>query len=319
MKIATCLLAALTLALGPARAQDGYPSRQIQIIVPFAPGGGTDIVSRTLAAKMTESWKVPVIVDNRPGGNTIIGAQLAARAAPDGYTLFVAIDSTLAMNQYLYAKLPYDPIRDFAPVTLAISQPMVLAVHPSVQATSVKDLVALAKAKAGQLAYAHGALPAQIAGELFKSAAGVDMIAVPYKGSGPAMNDVVGGSVPVIFDALGPAASFIKAGKVRALAVTSAEPAAALPGVPTMAQSGLAGFDLVTWIGFLVPAGVNREIVSKLNAELVRILKLPDTRERFAALGMTVIASSPGEFAQTIKSDAAKFERIIKSAGIKVE
>jgi len=319
MKIATCLLAALGLGFGPAHAQDSYPSRQIQIIVPFAPGGGTDIVSRTVAARMTESWKVPVIVDNRPGGNTIIGAQLAARAAPDGYTLFVAIDSTLAMNQSLYAKLPYDPIKDFAPVTLAISQPMVLAVHPSVQATSVKDLIALAKAKPGQLPYAHGALPAQIAGELFKSSAGVDMIGVPYKGSGPAMNDVVGGSVPVIFDALGPAASFIKAGKVRALAVTSAEPAAALPGVPTMAQSGLAGFDLVTWIGFLVPAGVNREIVSRLNAELVRILQLPETRERFTGMGMTVIASSPGEFAQTIKSDAAKFERIIKSAGIKVE
>jgi tripartite-type tricarboxylate transporter receptor subunit TctC len=287
--------------------------------VPFAPGGGTDIVSRTVAARMTESWKVPVIVDNRPGGNTIIGAQLAARAAPDGYTLFVAIDSTLAMNQSLYAKLPYDPIKDFAPVTLAISQPMVLAVHPSVQASSVKDLIALARAKPGQMPYAHGALPAQIAGELFKSAAGVDMIGVPYKGSGPAMNDVVGGSVPVIFDALGPAASFIKAGKVRALAVTSAEPAAALPGVPTMAQSGLAGFDLVTWIGFLVPAGVNRDIVSRLNGELVRILRLPETRERFAGMGMTVIASSPEQFAQTIKSDAAKFDRIIKSAGIKVE
>jgi tripartite-type tricarboxylate transporter receptor subunit TctC len=319
MKIAMCLLAALALGAGPIHAQDAYPSRQIQIIVPFAPGGGTDIVSRTVAARMTESWKVPVIVDNRPGGNTIIGAQLAARAAPDGYTLFVAIDSTLAMNQSLYAKLPYDPIKDFAPVTLAISQPMVLAVHPSVQATSVKDLIALAKAKPGQLAYAHGALPAQIAGELFKSAAGVDMIGVPYKGSGPAMNDVVGGSVPVIFDALGPAASFIKAGKVRALAVTSAEPAQALPGVPTMAQSGLAGFDLVTWIGFLVPAGVNRDLVSRLNAELVRILRLPDTRERFAGMGMTVIASSPEQFAQTIKSDAAKFDRIIKSAGIKVE
>ena len=319
MKSALCLLAALTLWLGPTHAQDSYPSRQIQIIVPFAPGGGTDIVSRTVAARMTESWKVPVIVDNRPGGNTIIGAQLAARAAPDGYTLFVAIDSTLAMNQSLYAKLPYDPIKDFAPVTLAISQPMVLAVHPSVQASSVKDLIALAKAKPGQMPYAHGALPAQIAGELFKSAAGVDMISVPYKGSGPAMNDVVGGSVPVIFDALGPAASFIKAGKVRALAVTSAEPAAALPGVPTMAQSGLAGFDLVTWIGFLVPAGVNRDIVSRLNGELVRILRLPDTRERFAGMGMTVIASSPEQFAQTIKSDAAKFDRIIKSAGIKVE
>jgi tripartite-type tricarboxylate transporter receptor subunit TctC len=313
-----CLLAGLAFVLGSARAQD-YPSRQIQIIVPFAPGGGTDIVSRTVAAKMTDSWKVPVIVDNRPGGNTIIGAQLAARAAPDGYTLFVAIDSTLAMNQSLYAKLPYDPIKDFAPVTLAISQPMVLAVHPSVQATTVKDLIALAKAKPGQIAYAQGALPAQIAGELFKSAAGIDLIGVPYKGSGPAMNDVVGGSVPVIFDALGPAASFIKAGKVRALAVTSAEPAAALPGVPTMAQSGLAGFDLVTWIGFLVPSGVNRDIVSKLNTELVRILNLPETKERFAGMGMTVIASSPDQFAQTIKSDAAKFDRIIKSAGIKVE
>jgi tripartite-type tricarboxylate transporter receptor subunit TctC len=318
MNITMCLLAGLALVLGNARAQD-YPNRQIQIIVPFAPGGGTDIVSRTVAAKMTDNWKVPVIVDNRPGGNTIIGAQLAARAAPDGYTMFVAIDSTLAMNQSLYAKLPYDPIKDFAPVTLAISQPMVLALHPSVQATTVKDLIALAKAKPGQIAYAQGALPAQIAGELFKSAAGIDLIGVPYKGSGPAMNDVVGGSVPVIFDALGPAASFIKAGKVRALAVTSAEPAAALPGVPTMAQSGLAGFDLVTWIGFLVPSGVNREIVSKLNSELVRILNLPETKERFAGMGMTVIASSPDQFAQTIKSDAAKFDRIIKSAGIKVE
>jgi tripartite-type tricarboxylate transporter receptor subunit TctC len=307
------------LFAGTAGSQESYPSRQIQIIVPFAPGGGTDIVSRTVAARLTESWKVPVVVENRPGGNTIIGAQLAARAAPDGYTLFVAIDSTLAMNQFLYAKLPYDPIRDFAPVTLAISQPMVLAVHPSVKATSVQDLIALARAQAGKLAYAHGALPAQIAGELFKSAAGVEMIGVPYKGSGPAMNDVMGGTVPVIFDALGPAASFIKAGKVRALAVTSAQPAAALPGVPTMAQAGLQGFDLVTWIGFLTPAGVNRDIIAKLNAELVRILNLPETRERFAGLGMTVIGSSPGEFAQTIKSDAAKFERIIKSAGIKVE
>ena len=314
------ILAALVL-LAPAfaLAQDSYPGRQIQIIVPFAPGGGTDIVSRTVAARLTESWKVPVIVENRPGGNTIIGAQLAARAAPDGYTLFVAIDSTLAMNQSLYAKLPYDPIKDFAPVTLAISQPMVLAVHPSVSVNTVQELIALAKAQKGKLAYAQGALPAQIAGELFKSSAGIDMIGVPYKGSGPAMNDVVGGSVPVIFDALGPAASFIKAGKVRALAVTSAQPAPALPGVPTMAQSGLPGFDLVTWIGFLTQSGVRPDIVGKLNAEIVRILNLPETKERFAGMGMTVIGSSPAEFAQTIKSDAAKFEKIIKSAGIKVE
>src|SRR3954471_13963852 len=167
MKIAACLVAALTLGIGPTDAQDSYPSRQIQIIVPFAPGGGTDIVSRTVAARMTESWKVPVIVDNRPGGNTIIGAQLAARAAPDGYTLFLPIDSTLAMNQSLYAKLPYDPINGFTPVSLAITMPMVLAVHPSVEARSVKELTGLVHASGGKMAYAHGALPAQVAGEAF--------------------------------------------------------------------------------------------------------------------------------------------------------
>jgi len=316
-KLLACFVAVFCAA--PALADDAYPSKPIRIIVPFPPGGGTDIVSRTVAAKLTESWKVPVIVENRAGGNTLIGAEAAAKSAPDGYTLFVPIDSTLAMNQSLYAKLPYDPINSFTPITLAISMPMVLAVHPSVEAHNVKDLIALSNAKGGQLAYAHGALPAQVAGEVFKSSAKVDMLAVPYKGGSPAMIDVVGGTVPVIFDALGPAMSFLKAGKVRPLAVTSRARSPLLPDVPTLAESGVHGPDLVTWIGFVAPAGVDKAIVSKLNREIVRILNLPETKERLTGIGMEVVASTPEQFAQTIKDDAVKFGRIIKSAGIRLD
>ena len=317
LKLVVCFLALSSVA--PAMADDSYPNKPIRIIVPFPPGGGTDIVSRTVAAKLTESWKVPVVVENRPGGNTLIGAEAAARSAPDGYTLFVPIDSTLAMNQSLYAKLPYDPITSFTPITLAISMPMVLAVHPSVEAHNVKDIIALAKARNGQLAYAHGALPAQVAGEVFKSSAKVDMVAVPYKGGSPAMTDVVGGTVPVIFDALGPAMSFLKAGKVRPLAVTSRNRSPLLPDVPTLGEAGLQGVDLVTWIGFVAPAGVDKAIVTKLNREIVRILNLPETKERLTGIGMEVVASTPEQFAQTIKDDAVKFGRIIKSAGIRLD
>jgi tripartite-type tricarboxylate transporter receptor subunit TctC len=317
-KLLLCLFA-LPLAGIAGTPADTFPERPIRIIVPFPPGGGTDTVARTVAAKLTERWNVPVTVDNRPGGNTLIGAELAARAAPDGYTLFLPIDSTLAMNQSLYAKLPYDPINGFAPVSLAITMPMVLAVHPSVQARSVKELIGLAKAQGGKLAYAHGALPAQVAGEAFKSAAKVDMVAVPYKGSGPAMTDVVGGQVPVIIDALGPAITFVRSGKVRPLAVTSARRSPSLPDVPTLAESGLAGMDLVTWIGFVAPAGTDRGIVGKLNTEITRILKLPETTEKLGAMGMDVVASSPEQFAQTIKDDATKLGAVIKAAGIKLD
>lgn len=318
IRILLVLVWAALLSLA-ALAQEAYPNRAIRIIVPFPPGGGTDLIARTVAARLGESWKVPVLVDNRPGGNTVIGAEAAAKAAPDGYTLFVAIDSTLAMNQTLYARLPYDPVNSFAPVTLAITMPMVLAVHPSVAAHSVKDLLALAKARAGQMAYAHGALPAQVAGEVFKASTGADLLAVPYKGGAPAMIDVVGGTVPVIFDALGPAMPHIKAGKVRPLAVTSRVRSPLLPEVPTLAEAGAPGVDLVTWIGFVTPAGVDKAILAKLNQELVRILQLRETRELLSGLGMTVVAGTPEQFAQTIKDDTVKFARIIKSAGIRVE
>lgn len=320
MKLTFRLLACcLVLLSASALADESYPNRAIRIIVPFPPGGGTDIVSRTVAAKLSESWKVPVVVENRAGGNTLIGAEAAAKSAPDGYTLFVPIDSTLAMNQSLYAKLPYDPINSFTPITLAVSQPMVLAVHPAVEARSVKDLIALSKAKNGQLAYAHGALPAQVAGEVFKSRAKVELIAVPYKGSSPAMTDVVGGTVPVIFDALGPAMSFLKGGKVRPLAVTSRTRSSLLPDVPTLEESGVPDVDLVTWIGFVAPAGVDKAIVAKLNREIVRVLNLPETKERLNGLGLEVVANTPEQFTQVIKDDAVKFGRIIKSAGIRLD
>lgn len=244
---------------------------------------------------------------------------MAARAAPDGYTLFMPIDSTLAMNQSLYARLPYDPINGFAPVSLAITMPMVFAVNPSVEARNVTEFIALASSRGGKLAYAHGALPAQVAGEAFKAAARLDMVAVPYKGSGPAMTDVVGGQVPVIFDALGPAMAFVKAGKVRALAVTSARRSPHLPDIPTLAESGLAGMDLVTWIGFVAPAGTDSAIVTKLNAEITRILKQPEIVEKLGAMGMEVVASTPEQFSQTIQSDAVKFGGVIRAAGIKLD
>lgn len=321
MKAKRALLLILCAACLPlaAVAQASYPSKPIRIIVPFPPGGGTDTVARAVAARLSESWKQPVTVDNRPGGNTLIGAEAAAKAAPDGHTLFVAIDSTLAMNPSLYPKLPYDPVASFTPVTLAIHMPMVLAVHPSVKAQNVKELLALAKQEGGKLAYAHGALPAQVAGESFKATSGADLLAVPYKGGAPAMTDTIGGTVPVIFDALGPAMAHIKGHKVRALAVTSAARSPLLPEVPTLAEAGVPGIDLVTWIGFLTPAGVDKAIITKLNQEIVRILQLREVREQLSAMGMTVVAGTPEQFAQTIQDDTVKFSRIIKSAGIRIE
>lgn len=311
-------LCALCLPLA-AVAQSAFPSKSIRIIVPFPPGGGTDTVARAVAARMTESWKVPVVVDNKPGGNTLIGAEAAAKSAPDGYTLFVAIDSTLSMNPALYAKLPYDPVASFAPVTLAVNMPMVLAVNPTVKAQNVKELLALAKQDGSRLSYAHGALPAQVAGESFKASSGADLVAVPYKGSGPAMTDVIGGAVPVIVDALGPAMAHIKGGKVRALAVTSASRNPLLPEVPTLAEAGVPGVDLVTWIGFLTPAGVDKATIAKLNQEITRILQLREVKDQLSSMGMSVVAGTPDQFAQTIKDDTVKFTRIIKSAGIRVE
>lgn len=302
-----------------ATADANYPSKPVRIIVPFAPGGGTDLVARTVAARLSERWKVPVVVDNKVGGNGLIGAEAAAKSPADGYTLFVVIDSILAMNQSLYSKLPYDPVKSFTQVTLATTQPMVLAANPQMPIRSVGELVVMARAQPGKLAYAHGAIPAQLAGELFKTTTQVDLLSVPYKGSAPAMTDTVGGQVPLIFDALGPAMAFIKSGKVTALAVTSSSRSPGLPDVPTLAEAGVPNVSLETWIGFVVPAGVEKAIVTKLHLELAEIMQMPATRELLLNIGMSVVASTPEGFAQRIQDDTLKFGRVIRAAGIKLD
>lgn len=317
--VVCCALACVTALAPPVAAEEAYPSKPIKIVVPFPPGGGTDMVARIVGQKLTESWQVPVLVDNRPGGNSSIGAELAARAPADGYTLLLTIDSTFTMNPSVYAKLPYDPNRDFTPVTLAATIPLLLAVNPRSPIRSISELIPEAKRHPGALAYAHGALPAQIAGEMFKSIAKVDLLAVPYKGGAPAVADVIGGTVPVLFDSLGPTMSNIKAGKLRALAVTSPERSASLPEVPTLKEAGLHEYSMVTWIGIFAPAAVPKDRVEKLHAEIARILRLADIRERLAETGVDVVGSSPQELANVIRDDTNKFERVIKSAGIRLE
>ena len=314
-------LVILAAALVPATqvlAQGTYPTKPIRIIVPFPAGGGVDFVTRLLGQKMSENWKQPVLVENRPGANQFIGAEAVARATPDGYTLLATIDGTFTMNPSLFAKLPYDPVKDFAPISLISQQPVVLVGHPSVTASTLKELIAQLKGGA-KLAYAHPALPSQLAGELFKSMAGVDLLAVPYKGGAPAMQDTLAGQVGLLFDLPSNVVPHIKAGKLKAFAQSTRKRSPLLPDVPTFEEAGLTGYELGTWVGIVAPAATPREIVTKLNTELVRILALPDVRERLTGVGVEILATSPEDFTKIIREDSIKFDRIIKQAGIKLE
>jgi len=316
LRIAACMFA--VVASGAA-AQESYPNHAIRIIVPFPPGGGTDTVTRVIAQKMSENWKQAVVIDNRPGANSIIGAEAAARSAPDGYTLLAAIDSTLAMNPSLYEKLSYDPAKDFAPITLATSYPLILEATPSFPAKDMRELITMLKAQGAKINVAYPALPSQVAGELLKSVLGVQFTGVNYKGGAPALQDVMAGHVPLVIDALGPSLPHVKSGKVKPYAVTSKQRSAALPDVPTFTELGYPGMEVITWVGYLAPAGTRSYIINKLNEEFVRVLKLPDVRERFAGLGTDIHGTTPEEFAAQIRSDTAKFGKVIKAANIKVE
>jgi tripartite-type tricarboxylate transporter receptor subunit TctC len=316
LRIAACIFA---VAASGAAAQESYPNHAIRIIVPFPPGGGTDTVTRVIAQKMTENWKQPVVIDNRPGANSIIGAEAAARSAPDGYTLLAAIDSTLAMNPSLYEKLSYDPVKDFAPITLATSYPLILEATPSFPAKDMRELITMLKEQGAKINVAYPALPSQVAGELLKSVLGVQFTGVNYKGGAPALQDVMAGHVPLVIDALGPSLPHVKSGKVKPYAVTSKQRSAALPDVPTFTELGYPGMEVITWVGYLAPAGTRSDIIKKLNDEFVRVLKLPDVRERFAGLGTDIHGTTPEEFAAQIRSDTAKFGKVIKAANIKVE
>ena len=311
---------AFALAGGAALAQP-YPSQPIKLIVPFTPGGTTDILARTVGQKLGEALKQPVIVENKPGAGGNIGADAVAKAKPDGYTLVMGTIGTQAINASLYAKMPYDAARDFAPITLVAIVPNMLVVHPSVAAKSVAELVQLAKSKPGELNFASsstGGSP-HLSGEMFKQMTGANIVHVPYKGSAPAVTDLLGGQVSMMFDNMPSVLPHVKAGKLRALGVTSARRSPAAPDIPTIAESGVPGYEVDSWFGILAPAGTPKEIVAKLNAEIVKILQRPEVRERLAEQGAVPVGDTPDQFAEHIRRETAKWARVVKASGAKVD
>ena len=310
----------LAVVAGGAWAQ-AYPVKPIRLVVPFPPGGATDIHARAVAQKLTDAWGQSVIVDNRPGAGGNIGSELVAKAAPDGYTLEMGTVGTHAINASLYSKMPYDHVRDFAPVILVAGVPNVLVVNPGLPVNSVQELIAYAKANPGKLNFASSGSGTSIhlAGELFKVMAGVQMTHVPYKGSSPALQDLLGGQVQLMFDNLPPSLPHIKAGKLRALGVTSATRAPALPDVPTIAESGLPGFEASSWFGVLAPAGTPPAIIAKLNAEIAKWLDTPEAKEKMLALGANAAGGTPEDFAKHIAAETAKWAKVVKESGAKVD
>jgi tripartite-type tricarboxylate transporter receptor subunit TctC len=317
MRTILFLLAAFASAWTAAQT---YPARPVRFIVPSAVGGGTDIIARAIALKLGESLGQQFLVDNRPGAGQMIGIELAAKSPADGYTILMAA-STLAINPIMYKKVPYDPIRDFAPITQAATLPNVLVVHPSLPVKSLAELIAYAKAHPGQLNFASAGIGTspQMSIELLKSMAGIDMVHIPYKGTAPGVVDVLAGQVLVMAPNLLTALPHIKSGRLRALAVTSARRSAALPEVPTVAEAGLPGYDSTQWYGVLAPAGTPREIVARLHGEIARALRDAEVGKRLAADGAEPVGSSPEEFAAFIKSESEKWSRVAKAAGIQPE
>jgi tripartite-type tricarboxylate transporter receptor subunit TctC len=321
IRVLAAALAAFPILGTPAYSQGAanYPARPIRLIVPFAPGGGLDISARLIGHKLTEKWGQNVVVDSRPGAATIVGTEIASKAAPDGYTVLM-ITTTFAINPGLYAKLPYDAGKDFAPVTQLNSQPNVVVVAPNFAGKSVKDLIALANAKPGELTFASpgaGSAP-HLAAEMFQRAAGVSMIHVPYKGIPAAVTDVIGGRITMLFTTTISAAPHIKAGKMRAIAITGAKRQPGMPDVPTVGET-LPGYRAEAFQGMVVPAGVPQPLVNKLAAEVARIVKLPDMVQRFELDGAEGVGSTPAEFAVFLKAEMQKWSKVIKAAEIKAE
>jgi tripartite-type tricarboxylate transporter receptor subunit TctC len=301
--------------IAPAQS---FPSKPMRVIVPYSPGGTTDLLARVVGQKLNERSGQPVVVENKPGANGMIGIDMVAKSAPDGHTLGIASAGTHAANASLYKNMPHDPIKDFTPVTLAVSAPMLLIVHPSLKVDSVKDLIALAKSKPGQISYASGGSGSSqhLAMELFKMMAGIDMTHVPYKGSAASYTDLLAGAVSAEIDVLPTALPPVKSGKLKAIGTGSAQRLVSVPDVPTIAEAGVPGYEASAWYGFVGPAGIPKDLLAKLNAEIARALKLPDVAERLGAAGLIVVASTPEEFASHIRSETDKATKIIKSANI---
>ena len=314
-------LVVLCLFAAPLVQAQGFPSRPVRIVVPFPPGAATDILGRLVAQRLAESWDQPVTVENRPGAGSIVGAETAAKSAPDGATIFMGHIGTHGANPALYAKLPYDPVRDFAPVSLLVTIPNLLAVHPSVPAHSVRELIDLAKAKPGVLNVGSPGIStsAHLIIALFRSLTGAEMTHVPFKGTVNAMQGLIGGDVQVAFDTVTAIMPQARVGKVRVLAITSKDRSATAPDVATLAESGVPGFDVATWFAFFVPAGTPKATIDRINADTVRILKSRDMADRLQGLGMNVMAGSPEQLAMHVDSEIARWSKVVREANIKVE
>jgi len=320
LQTAFALTAAITAQAALAQdksAPDSYPNRPIRSIIPWAVGGATDIVGRIVAQKLTERLGQQVIVDNRPGAGAIIGSEILANAAPDGYTLLTA-NIAHGANPYLHKKLPYNTVKDFAPVTLMVVIPMVLIVHPSVPARSVPEFIALAKAKPGKVVYgsAGNGSANHLAMELFKVATGTNIVHIPYKGGGPAVVDLVAGQINAMFSTVAMAVPFVKSGKLLAFGISSTKRSAALPDVPTVGETGVTGAELHEWQGIVVPAGTPKAVINRLHREITGVLGLADVRERISGLGADVRASTPAQFAEHIRNELAVWEKVVKHSGI---
>jgi tripartite-type tricarboxylate transporter receptor subunit TctC len=304
----------------PHAAAQAYPSKPVRMIVPWAPGGTTDILGRVIAQKMSEKWGQPVLVENRGGAAGNIGTEAAARSPADGYTLLLGTMSSHAMNPFLYEKMSFDPVADLAPISLVANVATVLVVHPSLPVNNVNELIALARAKPGQLNFASGGIASfnQLCAELLKMSTKIDIVHVPYKGGGPAVADLVGGKVHMLFTGAPVTMPHIKAGRLRVLAVTDSQRSAALPDTPTMGES-VPGYEFNNWYGIMAPAGTPRTLIELVNAEVHRILALPDVRERFSGLGADPTPSTAQKFAAVMKTDAEKWGRIIRQSGVRAE
>ncbi|MBM3358940.1 MAG: tripartite tricarboxylate transporter substrate binding protein [Betaproteobacteria bacterium] len=317
--VLSMLCAALAVGFPVASYAQAYPSKPIRFIVPFAPGGGNDILGRVIAVKLHESFGVSVVVDNRGGAGGTIGTDILAKSPPDGYTVLIN-NVSLAVNVTLYPKLPYDTLKDLEPVSLVGRQPNILVVHPSLPAKTVKDLIALARAKPGQLTYGSGGIgsSSHLSAELLKLIAKVDLVHVPYKGMGPALVDLVAGQTQLCMATMASALPHVKSGRIRALAVSTAQRVSVVPDVPTMIEAGIRDFDYSTWYGIVVPAGTPQPVIARLHGELVKVLATQDVKEKFNAQGVDPASTTPQEFRAYLKSEVDKWAKVVKASGMKV-